>query len=114
MYILSTTPGEISNLTEYLKQLASQIGIKESLFSKVLNLMGDDVEAGLTEYENAVEKLLKNADESSFPGLFPPNPGIGGLHFDINMAIKRYKNGGKGRSAANAANQPGWPNRMLA
>jgi hypothetical protein len=101
LYLLSTTPEEIPNLTEYLKQLAAQIGIKNSLFSNALISMVKDVDVGLTEYESAVEKLLKKADETSFLDLFPMKPGIPGvISFDINMAIKRYQKWRKGKSGS--------------
>ncbi len=90
IYLVSTTPQEFSTTGDHLKRLASQVGFKDREFSKILDSLKEDVEAGLPKYESAVEKLVRTADSGSFLDLFRITPGVFGVVIDLKLAIDRY------------------------
>ncbi len=92
IYLVSTTPQEFPTVGDYLTQLAFQVGFKDKKFSKILDSLKEDVNVGLSEYENAVKKLLESADSGSFLDLFLIKPGGLGVNFDVKLAIERYLN----------------------
>lgn len=91
IYLVSTTPEEFSNVGDYLKQLAQEVGFKDANFMKILNSLKTDIEVGLPEYEKGIEALLETEEVSSFLDLFEMKPGFMGFNVDIKMAIEKYR-----------------------
>ena len=90
-YLVSTTPEEFSNVGDYLSELATQVGFKDTDFKKILNSLKVDVDIGLQDYEKGVEVLLKRDGLGSFLDLFEMKPGLMGFNFDIKVAIDKYR-----------------------
>ena len=99
IYLLSTTPEEIPNLTQYLTGQASQVGFKDGVFPKVLKLLESNVDEGLLAYQGAVDQLLDRVEMGSWLDLVELKLEIPwGPSLDLEKALDRYKKWREGKT----------------